>query len=60
LLLDVYDSGNGNLMLMLCSTITMWRALVHNNKYGPFVDHLRKRRGGETVSLKLKNGTRGA
>jgi hypothetical protein len=37
------------------STITMWRCYVHNSRYGPFKDHVRKGRfresGGETLPL---------
>lgn len=42
------------------STITMWRAYLHNNKYGPFVDPLRKGRGVETAWLELETGIRDA
>lgn len=30
------------------STIIMWRAYAHNNKYGPFADHVRKDINSET------------
>ncbi|RFU24696.1 hypothetical protein B7463_g11640, partial [Scytalidium lignicola] len=33
------------------STIIMWRAYAHNNKYGPFADHKRRVISGESVSM---------
>ncbi|KAH8808821.1 hypothetical protein F5884DRAFT_753338 [Xylogone sp. PMI_703] len=33
------------------STIIMWRAYAHNNKYGPFADHKRRMTNGESISM---------